>query len=950
MRIILFFICSLSLFASGGAMGVPPEPKQRGANKLTNPGFEDSPDFTGWTTLCSPTIDSTVSRSGTKSAKFATACGSGSVNALSRTVNSGTKGSIYVRAWIRVSSDFNGTLSLFGRDSVHGGGFVQSEATNIVKQHACAAGAACDHPTGKATAGGWLDLYRDTIVWVDRHGNENLQVTLTVVGHTAGTFWVDDFEVADSWYPIRTFLRYPNYRGFLWQGEDPPICGGMEVEEICGTSQIIPTGADTLSDVKLELKIATAAGCATGVASAQTINPVTTEHQEWSFDGSGLALDTDYFLCSTLRRVADSALVATYNDWKIIKKTLAFRATLKNWIGHRGEWWHQGQKRFPWGTYTRHSGTFSCDVCQWSSGTGCTPNQASAKDCYLYNIDGYSLTNLPESAVKSKRSSNMSDQARARHSVGVGNFSFASTYDFSDLTDEGTPYAQAMSSVGVATLQISNTWHGYLWTETNTSQAPPAPSLQFSGTGGSIGSAFVYVRVSAVKTKPAIKTFAVLVETVDSVSANNVTALSGSTNSVVVTPPACSNEAVRGFWIYAATAASQVEPASSAFSRQTNHIVPCGGSHTLTAIMESGVEVAASDNTINTFRPFWFSSSTDPSRWAIAWNKLANANAAGAYLCDECVLEARGWMYRISKHLRDNAPGLPSFGVSGDSGQATLYYRDILDIPSIDPYPYGQVVGPDQNSAGAAVGRSADVFQVSTTCPNCIVSEPFAHLSKTDLWVDRNTELTYNSRPSWNVIQQWNRSTTGGMPYAELRRQVWKAIIGVQNRGMIGGVITWGWVSSLGMEDQIKARGHTQALEDHFKVGDELVSIEDALLAAPVDSTYLGAGTVVTGVSASITLPTANCKGYASPVRFVTKRMGDGTDWIFATNLCQDTMTATFTLNSPAADAIAVSHPDGAKLAITGGQISVPLDDFGVGAIRISRPVGARATANKSTT
>ncbi len=916
---------ALSAFGQGGVQDLVPMPNQADTNLLSNPGFET--DFTSWTSVnACATIDATVARTGSKSAKL-NGCNTSLVMRQAITLGSKTNMHVLVTYWVKADASYSAsTFQIQTKVAVHNNVNWRAARTLI------------DFGIGPA-ADDWIEQRLEIMIPTAHQGESvNLEVDLRT---ETGNIWIDDISVQMTWYPLNSFVRYPNFKGFVQEDLDPAICPGTETNEVCGVSEIEPPTALALGDTKLIVELASAAGCASGVLDTASVNPVTANEELWQLDGSSMTVDTDYFVCTELQKVSDSAIVATFPDWKVIKKNAAFWSGLRSYIDDTNAWVRKEKdgsqrRRLMWGTFVRYSGAFSCDNCVWATGASCSPSQSTAKDCYLLNIDGFMQDTPQKSAVIDFDSPRLMDEARARHTADV--WISGSAINPTTGSDQLTPFLDAVNDYGTGRIQIMNNWSGYAISETGSPTDPSAPTISCVSTGGSIDQAWVYARVAAVKMGTGTESGSNFNETNDSLSDHNVTVLSGSTNKCTVTLPSCPSKTVNGYYVYAATNTTETEPTDATFSRQTNIISDCSGTLDLLDVINSEIDLPTTDATKDANRPSWGSALTDQTMWDRMASKLDNFSGAGYYACDECRMPAQGFSWEINNRMDNQMSGdLFSYSVS-NSPTKLHYLRAYYDAPSQDIYPYGLSTGPDTRHFGCD-NINATVF--SDSGPNETTTETLGCVGRIDSHTDWGMDRLHEARFSVPVIQQWDRNVTDAVPYAALRQQVYKALIGIQNHGVIGGVLTWGWVDSLGMEYAVEQQGHTQALEDHFRLSDEMMDIEDVWLIVPDDSSFLGTGTIVSSVSDNfVAYPTATCDNFPGnlPYRWVAKQRPSGDQWIFFTNMCQDAYDITFTMVAPPSDT-AVEYPDSSNtFAIVTDQFTVSLTNMSVHAVMIPAP------------
>ncbi len=326
---------------SGGASALPPLPGLFNANMARNSGFEGG--LGSWKAAACVSVDKSVARAGSYSAKLAN-CGSGTVNFLQQTISLSGHESMLVRFWVKTDANFKGTFDVAVHDENHGGG--TALWTRGRKLETVGAGSS------------WVQIGVERFINTFQHGNDSkILINLQVTGLTAGTAWVDDVEILQQWYPVRTFLKYPNYRGYLWTDKvpTPNLCGSNPfLMEICGVSEVDPPNGVALSSATLTISMSSVAHCTQSVLGTYTRVP-SSSSVPWTLDGSSLTVGKPYYVCTKL---STSGQNFTYPDWVIIPQTAAFRATLNNWFDVDGAWVHAGSRQFAYGTYDRWSASY----------------------------------------------------------------------------------------------------------------------------------------------------------------------------------------------------------------------------------------------------------------------------------------------------------------------------------------------------------------------------------------------------------------------------------------------------------------------------------------------------------------------------------------------------------------------------------------------------------------
>jgi hypothetical protein len=168
-----------------------------------------------------------------------------------------------------------------------------------------------------------------------------------------------------------------------------------------------------------------------------------------------------------------------------------------------------------------------------------------------------------------------------------------------------------------------------------------------------------------------------------------------------------------------------------------------------------------------------------------------------------------------------------------------------------------------------------------------------------------------------------------------MRRQYYKAMIGCQAWGSLGcGVLSYGWVKDNGLEYLVFELGSTNTYIENYQALKEIEALTPEWLTTTADTSVLsigagkvdgaglgvinrstgsGPGIVLSNVKIGTPVATVCAGGYTNttlypfgPVRFVTKQMPNGYQYIIATNLCSapSNFNVTFTLSNPPANAV----------------------------------------------
>jgi hypothetical protein len=639
----------------------------------------------------------------------------------------------------------------------------------------------------------------------------------------------------------------------------------------------------------------------------------------------------------------------------------ALRANFGNYVDTDGAWVHKGNRQVAWGTFDNWSGTYRTGSGFYE--TWCNPSQTPAWQCLVYNIQSFGnwspsvVAGIPDLTYEAPIATSgvMADYAAngftwVEDSAGI--------YCCIDPTLSGpnqlTPLLQALDQYGVANSQIMNNYWGSLATSTLTAGAPAAPTLtELSGGGSFPAATYVFVQITGLGSPGGSGGWAQMGETLP--TSPVPLQIAKANDSVGVTLPACFTSAGgappsqtyrwAGFNVYAATNNVATPPATSSFYLQNfGGPLACGGSFTFGAIAQPGQAdpygpspyPPASDTTLNaTFRLGTYTEWQDWQQFAYAQSLLDaqsgnyGQGAAAEYVFDEPVLNWLGDGYYFLDAQRPWAADLLTWATNNDN-RTNRYWRDLFDVISSDPYGYNDY-NSDEIYAGGTDTRTAYMPGIN----NAIT--PFhAGIGIVDYWADFNGRTTYGARPQVNVISLHDDGGVYGFSYPEMRRQYYKAMIGCQAWGNLGcGVLSYGWVEGDGLEDIVFRLGSTNTYDENLQALTEIEALTSEWLTPTADSSVLsigagkvdgggglgvlnrttgsGAGTVLANVRIGTPVATVCAGGYTNtsvypfgPVRFVTKQMPNGYQYIIATNLCSapSNFNVTFALSNPPANPV----------------------------------------------
>lgn len=296
-------------------------------NQLVNPGFESG--ATGWTLGAGFSIDTAVSRSGGASLRVDIAPGVGYVRQLNFRRG---QNCFAIRGWMKIGGTLGRTTSTYAAaaklgvyDITHGG----------------TAEASLGSPE---TLGAWTRFELKNQNSTPGHINDLMEFRVYLTNAASGTVWFDDLEFVPAAPPVRSFIKYPNYRGYLWNDKGQVITGNVEVN---------PPPGLTLNDVTANITLLNAETSA--LLETKTVNPGQTITDFWFDVRSTIGTTGEYTVRTELVRKSDGALLASYCDYRIVRKSAADRDAMDVWFDEDQRLHIGGAIRFPWGVYDRVS-------------------------------------------------------------------------------------------------------------------------------------------------------------------------------------------------------------------------------------------------------------------------------------------------------------------------------------------------------------------------------------------------------------------------------------------------------------------------------------------------------------------------------------------------------------------------------------------------------------------
>ncbi len=206
---------------------------------------------------------------------------------------------------------------------------------------------ACTAPV-KGTAD-WQFLQADSIVVPqDITG----QVLLDAYGDPDGTAWFDDVEVTRQQMPLQVFLRYPNYRGTMFDDQPQTADFSVAVEARDGAA---------VSDYQVNGKVVDETS---GAVVMQQTFPAA-ETFDASLDLSALPGQRSYLASFQLSR-ADGSAVYTYPAYRIVKAPAARRASMPVTYDRQNRFLLHGKPAFVLGVYDSGMG-YAADETTWTN-------------------------------------------------------------------------------------------------------------------------------------------------------------------------------------------------------------------------------------------------------------------------------------------------------------------------------------------------------------------------------------------------------------------------------------------------------------------------------------------------------------------------------------------------------------------------------------------------------
>lgn len=983
--VLLFAFPALAQGPIGGLQAAPPFPDLYGPNQA--PGGGCFTNLTGWTNGANVSFDNTVQHTGgCGSAKITPGSGGAvAMQARNIAVTAGQRWYI-VTYWVKVDPTYNGpALAPF---SVVPGDFTH----NTTCCNLAPAGVSRTYETAAGTGGSdFVQLSYEVTIDPQHAGDADWFWNISpctssalCTGWTTGNVWVADVNISYDYNAIRTHLLYPNFHGYLWNDKTPPARYSPSVSPVLGMVDGVSELVDpvhTLASDTLVVKMATAAGCGSGVLATDSIAaPSATQY--WQFKPSAygtLTVGNTYFLCSKLTVTSGGATVEAYPDWGVVYENSAFRSALPSYFDENANTIIGGTPSFRFGTYHRASGTFGSGSITplWTSSGTCTGGFTGAQ-CYANNIQGpgpSTLTPSVTTGISGLTYNSVPAPTAFASAVGesdntmLWDFTAASTINPVSGSDQLSPLLDAMHTSGLVDIQIANNWIGSAVTGKTVAAAPTFNPSVTIGTG-TITANFLFLEAASMTYTAAEGGQGGATRESEPggtaaftpISVNLAGATCAGTNcNTTFTMPACPTVTTPGFFLYYATNTVNTAPAQASFQRvyptyagqftQTAQ-VPCGAAVTISALQNTNVPPPTTDNTIVGL-PAWAVTLniTDAAALGDLGTTFAGASHPGGlafHIQDEPPATSVYFAFLQSQALAAADNGAFNECVIDPASEAFLYFDAGCDVVDVDPYYIGQgtAIEPGEFVYVPIVGGSGQLSGSVYSTNNTLVTSTNTPVMALDSQVRETAAATYGSRPNWTTLQQFHGSNgpANAMPYAFLRQEMWHSIIGCKAYGAIDcGLMKWGNVSSLGLEQAYVSVGNggygdTNAYTDSVTAGAEIMGLQPALLAPTLDSPILGTGQIITSISPG-TSTASDCgatSAYTNGTQFPagafnyhTATIG-GVQYLFVTHLCPgggptgsgSNVNLTINLAAPGSATLATVYAESRTVAISGGAFT----------------------------
>ncbi|HBI33916.1 MAG TPA: hypothetical protein DEA43_03665 [Candidatus Moranbacteria bacterium] len=306
-----------------------------GPNLLQNAGLEDG--STSWSKSSAFSIDSTVAHSGSNSFKMQDAQVYPYADSASQTVAI-KKGRYTISGWIKIDNiadtDVYALASPGVRLSLVGAG-----VTSVIQ--------------GTADWG----YFETTDISISQ--DSTVTFKLELYNEPNGTAWFDDLELHQQIEnPIQAFLKYPNFRGMLFDDQS---------QDIIIRESVLPPEGTALADFSIRNTIIDESD--QSVVATQDIDAQT--EIDVQMDGSSLELGHTYLLHSMLVQKSDNSVLYEYPPYRISKLSGVSRNIMKVAVDEHNRILKNGVPTFMLGVY--------------DSGLGYTLSKSTWEDSLITN-------------------------------------------------------------------------------------------------------------------------------------------------------------------------------------------------------------------------------------------------------------------------------------------------------------------------------------------------------------------------------------------------------------------------------------------------------------------------------------------------------------------------------------------------------------------------------------
>ena len=385
-----------------GGLEKLPEYRFFGKNLLKNPGFEEG--FKGWKYWdwgrCY-SIDKKVSHSGKKSLMYTPGSNCPPIRQLDIKLDAVA---FIIRGWIkteRINKDGGVAFYLF--DHTHGGGVLYG------------------FTAVKDNTRGWKFVEEEVLI-LPGHKGDRVELRIIPKGINKGRVWIDDLEIKKTYKPLDVFIRYPNFRGYLWEDKK---------QEVDVLAEIRPPQGVEYRDLLLHVSVEDPLSGKEVISERfRNLSP----RFPFTINMAHLPLG-EYLLHFSLKDM-EGKVIDTFPDFRVVKVSKEFRDSLDNWIDENNILHHKGRPRFVWGIYDRISSArcVGCIYCEE----------------YRYeNIKGFDGKNLMDTYADVRVNVVLNFVQLAAANPGIGR-----------SCNQIKPYISALHRRGIMHLQIVNHYFG----------------------------------------------------------------------------------------------------------------------------------------------------------------------------------------------------------------------------------------------------------------------------------------------------------------------------------------------------------------------------------------------------------------------------------------------------------------------------------------------------------